>query len=229
MVNSFCTDVIDGVDHDVVNMGVGDGVDDLAAASFTANNVGAAKHPQMLRHHWLAGAGQIYEFVDGVRGGNVPKEFIPSVGKGIEEAVRGGGKAGYPYVGVKAVLIDGKAHDVDSDQLSFEQAGILAFRQVSETNSMLLEPIMKIEVRVPEEFIGGVVGDLNSRRGEIGEVETQGDLRVVRDTVPISEMFAYSSSLRGATQGRGSFAMELQEYREVPRNIAEKVMNGDQG
>ncbi len=170
---------------------------------------------------------KIYEFEDGVRGGNVPKEFIPSVGKGIGQAVLGGGRTGYPYVGVKAVLIDGKAHDVDSDQLSFEQAGIMAFRQVAETNSMLLEPIMKIEVRVPEEYIGGVVGDLNSRRGEIGEVETQGDLRVVRGIVPISEMFAYSSSLRGATQGRGSFAMELQEYREVPRSIAEKVINGE--
>ncbi len=170
---------------------------------------------------------KVYEFVDEVKGGNVPKEYIPSVGKGIEQAVMGGGKSGYPYVGVRAALIDGKAHDVDSDQLSFEQAGILAFRQASETHSVLLEPIMKIEVRVPEEFIGAVVGDLNSRRGEIGEVEAQADLRVVRGVVPISEMFAYSSALRGATQGRGSFAMELFEYRDVPRNIAEKILKGE--
>jgi elongation factor G len=170
---------------------------------------------------------KVYEFVDGVRGGNVPKEFIPSVGYGIEQAVGGGGRQGFPYVGVKATLIDGKYHDVDSDQLSFEQAGILAFRQAAESNTVLLEPIMKVEVRVPEEYLGGVVGDLNSRRGEITEVDAQGDLRVVRGVVPIAEMFAYSSALRGATQGRGSYAMELQEYRDVPRNIAEKIWKGE--
>ncbi|QDU66013.1 elongation factor G [Engelhardtia mirabilis] len=170
---------------------------------------------------------KVYEFVNGVKGGNVPREFIPSVGHGIDQAVSGGGRNGYPYVGVKATLFDGKAHDVDSDQLSFEQAGILAFRQASENNTTLLEPVMKIEVRVPEEFLGAVVGDLNSRRGEIGEVDAQGDLRVVRGMVPIAEMFAYSSSLRGATQGRGSFSMELAEYRPVPRNIADKVLAGE--
>ncbi len=168
---------------------------------------------------------KVFEFHDGTKGGTVPKEFVPSVSHGIEQGVMGGGKHGYPYVGVRAVLYDGKYHEVDSDQLSFEQAGLLAFRQVSESNSVLLEPIMKIEVRVPEEFIGSVVGDLNSRRGEISEVDAQGDLRVVRGYVPIAEMFAYSSSLRGSTQGRGSFAMELHEYREVPRNIAEKVLS----
>ncbi|MEO0652519.1 MAG: EF-Tu/IF-2/RF-3 family GTPase, partial [Planctomycetota bacterium] len=169
---------------------------------------------------------QIFEFVDNVKGGNVPREFIPSVGNGLEQAVTGGGRTGYPFVGVRATLYDGKAHEVDSDQLSFEQAGILAFRQASENNITLLEPIMTVEVRVPEEFLGAVVGDLTSRRGEVGEVEAQSDLRVVRAMVPIAEMFAYSSSLRGATQGRGSFAMELAEYREVPRNIAEDVLKG---
>ncbi|HKX45680.1 MAG TPA: elongation factor G [Planctomycetota bacterium] len=170
---------------------------------------------------------QVFEFVDGVRGGNVPREFIPSVEKGIEEAVTGGGRSGYPFVAVRAALLDGKYHEVDSDQLSFEQAGILAFRQAAEGNTTLLEPIMKIEVRVPEEYLGAVVGDLNSRRGEIGEVDAQADLRVVRGLVPIAEMFAYSSSLRGATQGRGSFSLELAEYRDVPRNIAEKVLAGE--
>jgi elongation factor G len=170
---------------------------------------------------------KIFEFVDNVKGGNVPREFIPSVGNGLEQAVSGGGRTGYPFVGVKATLFDGKAHEVDSDQLSFEQAGILAFRQACEGNITLLEPIMSVEVRVPEEFLGAVVGDLTSRRGEVGEVEAQSDLRVVRSMVPIAEMFAYSSSLRGATQGRGSFAMELAEYREVPRNIAEGVLKGE--
>jgi elongation factor G len=169
---------------------------------------------------------KIFEFVDQVKGGNVPREFIPSVATGLEQAVSGGGRTGYPFVGVQATLYDGKAHEVDSDQLSFEQAGILAFRQACENNITLLEPIMSVEVRVPEEFLGAVVGDLTSRRGEVGEVEAQSDLRVVRAMVPIAEMFAYSSSLRGATQGRGSFAMELAEYREVPRNIAEEVLKG---
>jgi elongation factor G len=170
---------------------------------------------------------KIFEFVDAVKGGNVPREFIPSVGHGLEQAVKGGGRTGYPFVGVKATLFDGKAHEVDSDQLSFEQAGILAFRQASENNITLLEPIMKLEVRVPEDFLGAVVGDLTSRRGEVGEVDAQADLRVVRAMVPIAEMFAYSSALRGATQGRGSFAMELAEYREVPRNIADEVLKAN--
>ncbi|QDU83785.1 Elongation factor G [Planctomycetes bacterium Pla163] len=169
-----------------------------------------------------------FEFVDGVKGGNVPREYIPSVANGLENAVNGGGRTGYPFVGVKATLYDGKAHDVDSDQLSFEQAGMLAFRQAYENNITLLEPIMKIDVSVPEEFLGAVVGDLNSRRGEVGEVVSQGELRVVKGFVPIAEMFAYSSSLRGATQGRGAFSMELFEYRPVPTNIAKKVLAGEE-
>jgi elongation factor G len=111
--------------------------------------------------------------------------------------------------------------------MAFQSAGHLAFRQAAEDNVTLLEPIMKIEVRVPDEFLGAVVGDLNSRRGEVNDVDAQGNLRIVRGLVPIAEMFAYSSALRGATQGRGSYAMELHEYRDVPRNIAEKVMKGE--
>ena len=164
-----------------------------------------------------------FEFVDGIKGGSIPREYIPAVGKGLELGVKGGGRTGFPFVNVKATLFDGKYHDVDSSELAFQQAGIMAFRQACENNITLLEPIMKVEVRVPEEFLGAVVGDLNSRRGEVGEVDTMDDLRIVRGSVPISEMFAYSSSLRGATQGRGSYAMELQEYREVPMHIAKKV------
>ena len=127
---------------------------------------------------------------------------------------------------MRATLFDGKSHDVDSSELAFHLAGVMAFRQASENNVVLLEPIMKVEVRVPEEYIGAVVGDLNSRRGEVNEVDSIGNLRVVRAHVPIAEMFAYSSSLRGATQGRGSYAMELFEYRDVPNNIAESVLKG---
>jgi elongation factor G len=167
------------------------------------------------------------EFVDGIKGGSVPREYIPAVEHGLREAFGGGGKLGYPFVNVRAELYDGKYHEVDSNEMAFQSAGALAFRQAAESNVTLLEPIMKIEVRVPEEYLGAVVGDLNSRRGEVTEVDALGNLRVVRGMVPIAEMFAYSSALRSATQGRGSYAMELHEYRDVPRNIAEKILAGD--
>ncbi len=169
----------------------------------------------------------VYEFESAIKGGNVPREYIAPVGDGIREGVLGGGPAGYPFVNVRAVLYDGKAHDVDSSEMAFRAAGVQSFREACDGNSVLLEPIMKIEVRTPEEFLGSVVGDLNSRRGEVSEVEALDDLRIVRGLVPISEMFAYTSALRGATQGRGSFAMELQEYRQVPNSVATKVLAGD--
>jgi len=166
----------------------------------------------------------IYEFFDEIRGGAVPREYIPAVEAGIRAGLNGGGKAGFPFVNVTAALFDGKHHEVDSSEMAFQAAGVQAFREAADGNSTLLEPIMKIEVRVPEEFLGSVVGDLNSRRGEVNEVDAQGDLRIIRGQVPIAEMFAYSSALRGATQGRGSFAMELHEYRAVPQSIAAKVV-----
>ena len=164
------------------------------------------------------------EFVDAIKGGAVPREYIPAVGAGIREGALGGGRSGFPFVNLRATLFDGKAHDVDSSELAFHSAGALAFRQAIEGNTTVLEPIMKIEVRVPEEFLGAVVGDLNSRRGEVGEIESMGDQRVIRGIVPVAEMFAYSSALRGATQGRGSFSMELDRYRAVPAAMAEKIL-----
>jgi elongation factor G len=169
----------------------------------------------------------IFEFVNEIKGGAIPREYIPAVGYGVGEAVRGGGRAGYPFVNVLATLHDGKHHEVDSSEMAFQACGMQAFRMAAENNTVLLEPIMKIEVRAPEEYLGGVVGDLNSRRGEVSDVETAGDLRIVRGVVPIAEMFAYSSALRGATQGRGSFAMELFEYRPVPASLAEKILDPD--
>ncbi|MEW6073879.1 MAG: elongation factor G [Planctomycetota bacterium] len=166
----------------------------------------------------------IFEFASEIRGGSIPREYIPAVQAGLREGLIGGGAAGYPYINVRAVLFDGKAHEVDSSEMAFHAAGLQAFRDASRDNSTLLEPIMKVEVRCPEQFIGGVVGDLNSRRGEVSEVEAIGDLRIVRGVVPIAEMFAYSSSLRSATQGRGSFSMELFEYRAVPPRIAAVVL-----
>ncbi len=168
----------------------------------------------------------IYEFLSEIKGGSVPREYIPAVEYGIGEAIKGGGTAGFPFVNVRAALFDGKHHEVDSSEQAFQAAGAQAFRMASENNNTLLEPIMKIEVRSPDEFLGGVVGDLNSRRGEVGEVEALGNQRIVRGLVPIAEMFAYSSALRGATQGRGSFAMELHEYRPMPASLAEEILSG---
>jgi elongation factor G len=169
----------------------------------------------------------VLEFVNEIKGGAIPREYIPAVERGVSEAVRGGGRTGFPFVSVKATVHDGKHHEVDSSEMAFQACGSQAFRQAADGNTVLLEPIMKIEVRVPEEYLGSVVGDLNSRRGEVSDVETSGDLRIVRGVVPIAEMFAYSSALRGATQGRGSFAMELLEYRAVPANLAAKILDAE--
>jgi elongation factor G len=168
-----------------------------------------------------------FEFVDAVKGGNVPREYIPAVKAGLESFHKGGGSTGIPFVSTRATLYDGKSHDVDSSEKAFEAAGVLAYRQAIEGNTTLLEPFMRVEVTVPEEYLGAVVGDLNSRRGEVSDVDSQGDLRVVRSMVPIAEMFAYSSALRGATQGRGQYFMELAEYRDVPEGIAKKMLERD--
>jgi elongation factor G len=179
-----------------------------------------------VRFEPVATEGGDLEFVDAVKGGAVPREYIPKVEDGLREAFAGGGRTGFPFVNVRATLFDGKFHEVDSSELAFHNAGALAFRQASDGNVVLLEPIMKIEVRVPEEFLGAVVGDLNSRRGEVSEVDAIGNQRVVRALVPVAEMFAYSSALRGATQGRGAYSMEFHQYRDVPQSIAEAVLRG---
>ena len=168
------------------------------------------------------------EFVDNVKGGNVPREYISNVENGLREVFQTGSNSGFEFVNVQATLYDGKSHEVDSSEMAFHQAGALAFRQAMESNTVLLEPYMQLEVRVPEEFMGAVVGDLNSRRGEVGDMDALGDERVIRGLVPISEMFAYASALRGATQGRGSFSMEFAEYRDVPASLAAKALKKDE-
>ncbi|GDY02185.1 elongation factor G [Planctomycetota bacterium] len=166
-----------------------------------------------------------FEFVDAVKGGSVPREYISSVSYGIETAVKGGGRIGFPFVKVRAELYDGQSHDVDSSTMAFEAAGGLAFRMASENNSQLLEPIMKIEIEAPEEYTGDVIGDLSSRRGIVEEMTAKpGGLSAVLGKVPLSEMFQYSTSLRSMTQGRGQYTMEPASYDPVPPNIAEKVL-----
>ncbi len=166
-----------------------------------------------------------FEFIDAIKGGAVPREYIPAVEAGIEAAVKGGGRIGFPYVKIVAELYDGQSHDVDSSAMAFEAAGVLAFRMAAEGNSQLLEPIMKIEIEAPEEKTGDVIGDLSSRRGIVEEmVAKPGGISAVSGKVPLSEMFQYSTTLRSLTQGRGTYTMEPASYEPVPPNIAEKVL-----
>jgi elongation factor G len=166
-------------------------------------------------------------FENKVIGGSIPKEYIPSVEYGCRQALKSGVLAGYPMVNVKVTLIDGSYHDVDSSQIAFEQAGILAFREATrKAKVVLLEPIMKVVVTTPEDFLGSVTGDLNRRRAIIAETEQRGNTRLVTAEAPLSEMFGYSTTLRGMSQGRASYSMEPLTYRQVPDNIARTILEG---
>lgn len=167
-------------------------------------------------------------FVDAIAGGSIPREYIPSVGVGCRETAKSGVLAGYPLLGVKVTLVDGKYHDVDSSQIAFEQAGTLAFKEATRKAGLqLLEPIMKVIVTTPDEFLGNVTGDLNRRRAIISETEQRANTRIVTAEAPLSEMFGYATSIRGMSQGRASFTMEPLDYRPVPPNIAKTILEGD--
>ncbi len=171
-----------------------------------------------------------FEFVNKIVGGVVPKEYIPAVQSGIEEALANGVLAGYPVVDVKATIFDGSYHEVDSSEMAFKIAGSLAVRAAKEKcNPVLLEPIFKVEVTVPEEYMGDVMGDINSRRGRVEGMDTRGGAQVIRAKVPLAEMFGYSTTLRSMTQGRGTYSMEFSHYEEVPNNIAEEIINKNKG
>jgi len=166
-----------------------------------------------------------YEFVNGVTGGRIPKEFIPSVDAGIQDAMQYGVLAGYPLVGVKVTLLDGAYHEVDSSEMAFKIAGSMVLKEAARKASpVLLEPMMAVEVVTPEENMGDVIGDLNSRRGIIQAMEERGGARVVRALVPLSEMFGYVSDLRSKTQGRASYSMQFDSYAEVPTNVAKEII-----
>jgi elongation factor G len=168
------------------------------------------------------GAG--YEFVNAIVGGAVPKEYIPAVDKGIQEAMTNGVIAGFPVVDVKATLYDGSYHEVDSSEMAFKIAGSMAFKEAAAKGKpVLLEPIMKVEVVTPEENMGDVMGDLNSRRGMIQGMEDAPSGKIIRAEVPLASMFGYATDLRSATQGRASYSMEFAKYNEVPASIAETV------
>ena len=174
--------------------------------------------------------GEGYEFVNNISGGVIPKEYIPAVDKGIQEAMQNGVLAGYPVVDFKITLYDGSYHDVDSSEMAFKIAGSMAFKEgCKQAKSVLLEPMMKVEVEVPEEYMGDVIGDLNRRRGQINSMDDRMGLKIVNAFVPLAEMFGYSTDLRSATQGRGTYTMEFDHYGEVPSNVAKEIIEKRKG
>ena len=174
--------------------------------------------------------GELYEFENKVTGGRIPREYIPSVDHGIQDAMQYGVLAGYPLVGVKATLLDGGYHDVDSSEMAFKIAGSMVLKDaVRKADPVLLEPVMAVEVRTPEEYMGDVIGDINSRRGHIQAMEDISGAKVVRSLVPLSEMFGYVGDLRSKTQGRANYSMQFDSYAEVPKNVAEEIIKKTRG
>lgn len=182
-------------------------------------------------HCWLKvepqADGQGFEFVDEVKGGVVPREFIPAIEKGVKEALTRGIQAGYPVVDIKVTCFDGSYHEVDSSEAAFKMAGSMAFQAAcNKARPVILEPIMKVEVITPEQFMGDVIGDLNAKRGQIQEMTDRAQMKVVKAMVPLASMFGYATSLRNMTQGRASSTMELDHYAEVPNNVAQQIIEG---
>ena len=168
-----------------------------------------------------------YEFVNSVVGGAIPKEYIPAIDKGIQEAMQSGILGGYPVVGVKAEVYDGSYHDVDSSEMAYQIAGSMAFKEaMKKGDAVLLEPIMKVTITVPEEYMGDVIGDVNSRRGRIEGMDSRNGVHIIHSYVPLAEMFGYSTDLRSNTQGRGNYVMEVDHYEQCPKSVQEKVLEG---
>ncbi|HEB78020.1 MAG TPA: elongation factor G, partial [Methylothermaceae bacterium] len=166
-----------------------------------------------------------YEFVNAIVGGVVPKEYIPAVDKGVQEAMESGVIAGYPVIDVKVTLFDGSYHEVDSSEMAFKIAGSMAFKEgAKKADPVLLEPIMKVEVVTPEEYMGDVVGDINRRRGMVQGMDDTPSGKVIRCEVPLAEMFGYATDLRSLTQGRATYTMQFEKYAETPANIAEAII-----
>jgi elongation factor G len=185
-------------------------------------------------HVWLEieplERGQGYVFENKIVGGVVPKEYIPAVDAGVQEAMQNGVLAGYPLIDIKVTLVDGSYHDVDSSEMAFKIAGSMALKAGAlKADPVLLEPIMRVEVTVPEEYMGDIMGDINSRRGRIEGMEARAGAQVIRGYVPLSEMFGYATSLRSRTQGRGTYTMQFHTYEEVPRSIAEEIIAKNKG
>jgi elongation factor G len=176
------------------------------------------------------GPGGGYEFVDKVTGGRIPREYIPAVDHGVQQALTSGVLADYPMFDVRVTLLDGSYHDVDSSEMAFRTAGLMGFKEAArKAKPVLLEPIMSVEVVTPEDYMGDVMGDLSSRRGRIGGMEARGNTQVVTASVPLSEMFGYSTDLRSRTQGRATYTMQFDSYQQVPDAIASEIIKRVRG
>jgi elongation factor G len=174
--------------------------------------------------------GEGYKFLNEIKGGDIPSEFIPAVEKGVKEAMSKGVLAGYPLVDMSVALYDGTFHEVDSSEVAFKIAGSMALQQATkQANPVLIEPIMKLEVTTPEEFMGDVIGDLSSKRAQILETQDRGKVKVIICLAPLAELSGYATILRSLTQGRATFYMEPSHYEEVPANITEKIMEKKMG
>ncbi len=196
-----------------------------AEGKFIRQSGGRGQYGHVLLEVQPREQGSGYEFNNKVVGGAIPKEFIPAVDAGIREAMANGVLAGYPMIDIGVSLLDGSYHEVDSSEMAFKIAGSIGFKNAADkAQPVLLEPIMKLEVVVLDEYMGDVIGDLNSRRGRIEEMEPRGNTQVIHATVPLAEMFGYATDLRSATQGRGTFTMQFSHYAEVPQNIAESII-----
>jgi len=171
------------------------------------------------------GPGGGYEFVDKITGGIIPKEYIPSVDAGIQDAMQSGVLAGYPVVDIRATLVFGSYHDVDSSEMAFKIAGSICFKEAcKKAHPVLLEPIMSVEVVTPEDYMGDVIGNLSSRRGKVEGMEQRGNSQVVRAQVPLAEMFGYATDLRSRTQGRATYSMQFHSYQEVPESVSKEIV-----
>ena len=171
-----------------------------------------------------------FDFVNKIKGGSIPSEYIPAVEQGIEEALVTGVKAGYPMVDVRVELVDGSYHDVDSSEMAFKIAGSMAVQEAArKSKPVLLEPVMAVEVVTPEDFLGDVIGDLSRRRGKVQGQDQRGNALAVEAYVPLSEMFGYATDLRSSTQGRANYSMQFERYEEVPGNIAEEIVASRSG
>jgi elongation factor G len=174
--------------------------------------------------------GKGYEFINDIKGGVIPREYIKPIDQGIQDALTRGVLAGYEMVDIKVTLFDGSYHDVDSNEMAFKIAGSMAFKEAArKAKPVLLEPMMAVEVTVPEDYMGTVIGDLNSRRGRIEGMEMIAGQQVIKATVPLATMFAYSNNLRGSTQGRGNFTMQFAHYEEAPKSVSEEIIAKVQG
>jgi elongation factor G len=175
-------------------------------------------------------AGGGFAFENKIVGGVIPKEFISPIEAGIRESMDNGVLAGYPVVDVKATLLDGSYHEVDSSEVAFKVAGSLAFREaMPKASPVLLEPVFKIEVLTPDEYMGDVIGDLNARRGRVESIDMRGNIQAIRGFAPLSQMFGYATDLRSKTQGRGLYTMQFSHYEEAPKNVADSIVNKRQG